>query len=85
MRKILIRPDAKDPLTLGVKVWPQAIPQFLIGHFDILDSAEAAIKQDGLQGLFLAGNYVSGVALGKCVEGADEISSKVTSFLSQYV
>ncbi|CAM8936824.1 unnamed protein product [Rhodiola kirilowii] len=85
LRKILIRPDAKDPVVLGVKVWPQAIPQFLIGHFDQLDSTEAALQRDGLQGLFLAGNYVTGVALGKCVEGAYEIATEVISFLSRYV
>uniref|UniRef100_A0A7N0V7C0 Protoporphyrinogen oxidase n=1 Tax=Kalanchoe fedtschenkoi TaxID=63787 RepID=A0A7N0V7C0_KALFE len=85
LRKILIRPNAKDPVVLGVKVWPQAIPQFLIGHYDLLDSTKAALQRDGLQGLFLAGNYVTGVALGKCVEGAYEITTEVVSFLSRYV
>jgi oxygen-dependent protoporphyrinogen oxidase len=65
-------------------VWPQAIPQFLIGHFDILDAARDALKEKGLQGLFLGGNFVSGVALGRCVEGAYEVASEVTDFLSQY-
>ncbi|KAJ6404263.1 hypothetical protein OIU84_012446 [Salix udensis] len=72
LRKMLINPKATDPLVLGVRVWPQAIPQFLIGHFDILDAARDALKAKGLQGLFLGGNYVSGVALGRCVEGAYE-------------
>ncbi|KAJ6334557.1 hypothetical protein OIU78_011437 [Salix suchowensis] len=84
LRKMLINPNATDPLVLGVRVWPQAIPQFLIGHFDILDAARDALKAKGLQGLFLGGNYVSGVALGRCVEGAYEIAAEVTDFLSQY-
>ncbi|KAG6748326.1 hypothetical protein POTOM_048243 [Populus tomentosa] len=84
LRKILINPNATDPLVSGVRVWPQAIPQFLIGHFDILDAARDALKEKGLQGLFLGGNYVSGVALGRCVEGAYEVASEVTDFLSQY-
>ncbi|KAL9385178.1 hypothetical protein Peur_022188 [Populus x canadensis] len=84
LRKILINPNATDPLVLGVRVWPQAIPQFLIGHFDILDAARDALKEKGLQGLFLGGNYVSGVALGRCVEGAYEVAYEVTDFLSQY-
>lgn len=83
LRKMLINPNAKDPLALGVKVWPQAIPQFLIGHFDLLDAANAALKDTGFQGLFLGGNYVSGVALGRCVEGAYEVAAEVTKFLSQ--
>ena len=80
---MLINPNAKDPLALGVKVWPQAIPQFLIGHFDLLDAANSALKDTGFQGLFLGGNYVSGVALGRCVEGAYEVAAEVTKFLSQ--
>lgn len=83
LRKMLIKSNAKDPLVLGVRVWPQAIPQFLIGHFDILDSAKSALSDAGFQGMFLGGNYVSGVALGRCVEGAYEIAAEVTEFLSR--
>lgn len=84
MRKILIEPNAKEPHALGVRVWPQAIPQFLIGHFDVLDAAKAALSNTGLKGLYLGGNYVSGVALGRCVEGAYEVAAEVADFLSQY-
>ncbi|KAJ4825572.1 Protoporphyrinogen oxidase 1, chloroplastic [Turnera subulata] len=85
LRKMLINPNTEDPLVLGVRVWPQAIPQFLVGHLDILETARNAIKDKGLQGLFLGGNYVSGVALGRCVEGAYEAAAEVTDFLSQSV
>lgn len=84
LRKILIKPNAKEPYALGVRVWPQAIPQFLIGHLDVLDAAKAALSDTGLKGLFLGGNYVSGVALGRCVEGAYEIAAEVADFLLQY-
>ncbi|XP_055817995.1 protoporphyrinogen oxidase, chloroplastic [Solanum dulcamara] len=84
LRKMLIKPKAQDPLVTGVRVWPQAIPQFLVGHLDTLGTAKAALSDNGLDGLFLGGNYVSGVALGRCVEGAYEIASEVTGFLSQY-
>lgn len=69
---------------MGVRVWPQAIPQFLIGHFDLLDAAKAALTDGGHKGLFLGGNYVSGVALGRCIEGAYESAAEVVDFLSQY-
>lgn len=85
LRKILINPNAKDPRVLGVRVWPQAIPQFLIGHLDLLDVAKASLKNTGFEGLFLGGNYVSGVALGRCVEGAYEVAAEVNNFLSQRV
>ncbi|KAK4738072.1 hypothetical protein R3W88_001769 [Solanum pinnatisectum] len=84
LRKMLIKPKAQDPFVTGVRVWPQAIPQFLVGHLDTLSTAKAALSDNGIDGLFLGGNYVSGVALGRCVEGAYEIASEVTGFLSQY-
>lgn len=84
LRKMLIKPNAKEPLALGVRVWPQAIPQFLIGHLDIVDSAKAALSNGGFKGIFLGGNFVSGVALGRCVEGAYEVASDVNKFLQQY-
>lgn len=84
LRKMLINPSAKDPFVLGVRVWPQAIPQFLVGHLDLVDAAKSALNSGGFEGLFLGGNYVSGVALGRCVEGAYEVAAEVNSFLSQY-
>ncbi|XP_042483345.1 protoporphyrinogen oxidase 1, chloroplastic-like [Macadamia integrifolia] len=85
LRKMLIKPNAEDPLVLGVRVWPQAIPQFLVGHLDHLQAAKGALRDGGFQGLFLGGNYVSGVALGRCVEGAYENADEVSSFLSEYL
>lgn len=84
VRKMLVNPNAKDPFVLGVRLWPQAIPQFLIGHFDTLDAAKDALRDKGMQGLFLGGNYVSGVALGRCVEGAYEVAAEVNNFLSEF-
>ncbi|CAI8603625.1 unnamed protein product [Vicia faba] len=85
LRNILIKPNAQDPVVLGVRVWPQAIPQFLVGHLDLLDVAKASLNNTGFEGLFLGGNYVSGVALGRCVEGAYEIAAEVNNFISQRV
>ncbi|XP_073129878.1 protoporphyrinogen oxidase 1, chloroplastic [Henckelia pumila] len=84
LRKMLIRSNAQDPFVVGVRVWPQAIPQFTIGHLDVLDTAKTALNKGGFGGLILAGNYVSGVALGKCVEAAYDVADDVTKYLSQY-
>ncbi|KAJ6848667.1 putative protoporphyrinogen oxidase, chloroplastic [Iris pallida] len=85
LRKMLINPSAEDPLALGVRVWPQAIPQFLVGHLDHLEAANGALSKGGFEGLFLGGNYVAGVALGRCVEGAFESAAQVSDFLAKYV
>ncbi|XP_077240531.1 protoporphyrinogen oxidase, chloroplastic-like [Tasmannia lanceolata] len=83
LRKMLINPNAKDPLVLGVRLWPQAIPQFLIGHLDLLQDAKAALADGGFEGIFLGGNFVSGVALGRCVEGAYEIAADVSNYMAK--
>ncbi|XP_068662148.1 protoporphyrinogen oxidase 1, chloroplastic [Aristolochia californica] len=84
LRKMLINTNAVDPLVLGVRVWPQAIPQFLIGHLDLLEAAKTALEVGGMEGLFLGGNFVSGVALGRCVEGAYESAAQVSNYLAKY-
>ncbi|KAL8153496.1 hypothetical protein V2J09_011256 [Rumex salicifolius] len=85
LRKMLINPNASDPLVVGVRVWPQAIPQFLVGHFDLLESAKSALSKAGFSGLFLRGNYISGVALGRCVEDSYVAATEIADFLSQNV
>ncbi|RWW45278.1 hypothetical protein BHE74_00048896 [Ensete ventricosum] len=84
LRKMLINPNADDPFVLGVRVWPQAIPQFSIGHLDHLEAAKASLSRGGFQGLFLGGNYVAGVALGRCIEGAYDSASEVSDFLAKF-
>ncbi|KAL6501426.1 hypothetical protein OROGR_026559 [Orobanche gracilis] len=84
LRKMLINRNAPEPLVLSVRVWPQAIPQFLIGHLDVLDDARTALNKGGYKGLFLGGNYICGVALGSCVQGACDVAANVTDYLSQF-
>lgn len=68
---------------MGFRLWPKAIPQFEVGHYSTLDGAREALVECGLGGLVLAGNYVHGVALGKCIEGGYETAREVREALER--
>ena len=80
LRRMLIKPGAAKPRTVGVRVWQKAIPQFYLGHMEALEAANEATAEAGYEGLFLSGNYNSGVAMGKCVEGAYKIADDVAEY-----
>merc|ERR1719478_968814 len=79
----MLKASAADELpdVLGVRVWPQAIPQLQVGHAKRLERAKNGLEEAGVKGVYLAGNYVGGVALGRCVEFGLEIAGDVASFL----
>lgn len=83
LRAMLIKPDAPPPRTIGVRVWPRAIPQFNVGHDAALASARAGLDAAGWTGVRLGGNYVSGVALGKCVEYGYEFAKEAAGVVAK--
>ncbi|KAI2494010.1 hypothetical protein MHU86_20541 [Fragilaria crotonensis] len=64
-RDVLLKPDALAPKVLGLKLWPTAIPQYELGHLELISELEAAEAK--LAGLWVCGNYRSGVAFPDCV------------------
>lgn len=52
--------------------WEKAIPQFEIGHTDILQHIEGFEKNEQI---IISGNFRSGVSVGDCVKFAKEISN----------
>ena len=66
---------------LGAKLWPTAIPQYELGHLGLIDELERAESQ--LPGLWICGNYRSGVAFPDCVTFGYEQSKRVVDFLQK--
>jgi oxygen-dependent protoporphyrinogen oxidase len=58
----------QQPAFANVKIWPRAIPQLNIGHFQRI--SDLALLQSRYPGLSLVGNYLHGPSLGVCVEQA---------------
>jgi len=80
--KVLLVDNPPLPRLLGCRVWPRAIPQYNKGHLEILGQLEKACADDSNAGLFLGGNYRTGVAFGDCVAYGADVAVSVAQFLN---
>jgi len=78
-RQVLLKKDAPKPKVLGLKLWPTAIPQYELGHLELIDELQQA--ESKLPGLWVCGNYRSGVAFPDCVTYGYEHAKVVKKFL----
>ncbi len=80
VQQILLKPNYQGPIQrIGCRVWKTAIPQYRKGHLEILD----ALEKDEAQcpGLYLGGNYRTGVAFGDCIQFGWTEAERVAQFL----
>lgn len=75
--RVLLTSSAVMPKVLGVRRWPRAIPQYNLGH-----AAATAVRTP--EGVFLAGNYATGVSLGDCVLRGGQVADEVQAYLQQH-
>jgi oxygen-dependent protoporphyrinogen oxidase len=69
------------PLHQSIKRWPQAMPQYLVGHQERLTALDDAIRD--LPGLHLTGAAYRGVGLASCVADAKRTAQDVAQEISQ--
>jgi oxygen-dependent protoporphyrinogen oxidase len=68
------------PVMTNVQRYARALPQYNLGHTEIVKSLEGLTT--AMPGLFLAGNYLSGPSIGSCVEQANRTADAVRVYLA---
>ena len=69
-----------QPLWHEESFWPNAIPQYHLGHLQKVALVDEALAQ--FPGLYMRSNWRDGVALGDCVENALQLANTVSRNLS---
>jgi oxygen-dependent protoporphyrinogen oxidase len=67
------------PAETVVWKYPRALPQYNLGHGHIVETIRDA--EHASPGLFFAGNYLEGPAVGKCVENGFQTAEAVRKYL----
>jgi oxygen-dependent protoporphyrinogen oxidase len=67
------------PLLRHLSRWPAVMPQYEIGHTDLVESIEARIAD--LPGLALAGNAYHGVGVPHCIQSGERAAESVLNAL----
>jgi oxygen-dependent protoporphyrinogen oxidase len=68
------------PLWQQTVRWPQAIPQYELGHLDRLRQVDAA--ESAVRGLYFCANYRDGVAVGDRIKLGHAMASRIGDFLA---
>ncbi|MFQ3584157.1 MAG: protoporphyrinogen oxidase [Cyanobacteriota bacterium] len=71
---LLTRPV--EPIRLGERLWPQAIPQYTLGHRQRIAQLQERLARQ-TPGLSVCANYLDGVALGDCVRRAEAMAQEI--------
>lgn len=72
---------SSEPMVTHVWKWQRGLPQYNLGHLHIVETVRSLLRES--RGLFLAGNYLEGPALGKCVENGFTTADAVQAYLNQ--
>jgi oxygen-dependent protoporphyrinogen oxidase len=65
----------QEPVFSHVTIWPRALPQYNLGHTARLAKIEEL--RGKFPGLYFAGNYLNGPAIGTCAEQALKVADEI--------
>jgi len=71
---------AAPPAASAVMRWPEAFPQYTVGHLDRVARIEAEVA--GVPGLALAGAALRGVGVPACIEQGRQAARRVQAQLA---
>jgi oxygen-dependent protoporphyrinogen oxidase len=66
----------REPDLAYVRLWERAIPQYNVGHLDIVGALESFEQQT--PGLYITGNFRGGVSVSDCVKQAHAVGDRVS-------
>jgi protoporphyrinogen/coproporphyrinogen III oxidase len=69
------------PEFVRVRRWPQAIPQYTLGHAQRIAQVEETER--AYPGGFFCGNYRGGVSIGDCIQSAHRAVGEIAAFLDR--
>jgi oxygen-dependent protoporphyrinogen oxidase len=69
-----------EPTIARVRQWPRGLPQYRLGHGDLVATFNTTAER--CPGLFVTGNYLTGVSVGNCVAEASRASVLVDRYLA---
>jgi len=72
-----------EPLHMDLVRWQQKMPQYHVGHVQLVDRIESLAAQH--QGLELAGNAYRGVGIPQCVQSGDSAARRLVDTLSHAI
>lgn len=67
-----------EPIYLGERLWPRAIPQYTLGHRQRMAQLQVHLASQ-TPGIWVCANYLDGVALGDCVRRAEALAQQLLS------
>jgi oxygen-dependent protoporphyrinogen oxidase len=65
----------QSPIYSSVTSWPLSMPQYVVGHQDRIQQIETLLKNH--EGLYLVSNYLRGVGIPDCIEGAEATAKAI--------
>lgn len=73
---------AAEPLWNAVTRWPQAIPQYTLGHLERIAAVERA--EAATPGLYFCANWRGGVSVGDCIKSAHAMAERIERELAAH-